>query len=94
RTPIMTAGKFGRTNLAPDAEATMMKLWEQLRPMDPRAFARQALRQVKRNVPIIIVPSWFRAFWFVERLSPTLSLWLWGKMYERTQRELAPYRLP
>jgi len=92
RTPILMAGKYGRTNLAPDAEPTMMKLWEQLRPMDVRVFARKALRQVARNVPIIIVPSWWKMFWIVERLSPALSLWLWGKMYDRMQRELAPYR--
>lgn len=93
RTPIMKAGKYGRMNLAPDAEQTMMKLWEQLRPMDPRLFARATLRKVARNAPIIIVPSWWRLFWFVERLSPRLSMWLWAKMYERMQRELAPYRL-
>jgi len=93
RTPILMAGKYGRTNLAPDAEDTMMKLWEQLRPMDPRAFALQALRQVERNVPIIVVPSWWKMPWWVERLSPRLSLWLWGKIYERMQRDLAPYRL-
>jgi len=93
RTPIMKAGKYGRMNLAPDAEPTMMKLWEQLRPMDPRLFARRALRKVARNAPIIIVPSWWRLFWFVERLSPRLSSWLWAKIYERMQRELAPYRL-
>jgi NAD(P)-dependent dehydrogenase (short-subunit alcohol dehydrogenase family) len=94
RTPILTAGKYGRTNLAPGAEDTMMKLWEQLRPMDPHAFARRALRQVERNVPIIVVPSWWKVLWLIERLSPRLSLWLWGKMYERMQRELEPYQLP
>ncbi len=93
RTPIMTAGKYGRINLAPEAQPTMMKLWEQLRPMDPRVFARKALRQIARNVPIIVVPGWWRAFWFVERLSPRLSLWLWAKIYDRMQQELAPYRL-
>ncbi|MBW2162463.1 MAG: SDR family oxidoreductase, partial [Deltaproteobacteria bacterium] len=93
RTPIMTAGKYGRMNLAPDAEQTMMKLWEQLKPMDPRLFARATLRKVARNAPIIIVPSWWRLFWLVERLSPRLSLWLWAKIYQRMQRELAPYRL-
>jgi NAD(P)-dependent dehydrogenase (short-subunit alcohol dehydrogenase family) len=92
RTPILMAGKYGRTNLAPGAEPTMMKLWEQLKPMDVNVFARKALRQIDRNVAIIIVPSWWKVFWTVERLSPRLSLWLWGKMYDRMQQELAPYR--
>jgi len=92
RTPILMAGKYGRTNLAPGAEPTMMKLWEQLKPMDVNVFARKALRQIDRNVAIIIVPSWWKVLWTVERLFPRLSLWLWGKMYDRMQRELAPYR--
>jgi len=91
RTPIMMGGKYGRTNLPPDAEPTMMKLWEQLRPMDPRVFARRTLRKVARNAPIIIVPSWWKLFWFVERLSPKLSLWLWGKAYDRIRAELDQY---
>jgi NAD(P)-dependent dehydrogenase (short-subunit alcohol dehydrogenase family) len=92
RTPIMLGGKYGRTNLPTDAEPTMMNLWEQLRPMDPRVFARKTLRKVARNAPIIVVPSWWNLFWFVERLSPRLSSWLWAKLYGRIQRELAPYR--
>jgi len=92
RTPIMMGGEYGRTNLPPDAEQTMMKLWEQLKPMDARVFARRTLRKVARNAPIIIVPSWWKLLWFVERLSPRLSLWLWGKVYARIHRLLAPYR--
>jgi NAD(P)-dependent dehydrogenase (short-subunit alcohol dehydrogenase family) len=93
RTPILNAGEFGRTNLTPEGEQKMMAFWEQLRPMDPRAFARKTLRQVARNVPIIIVPSWWKLLWLVERMSPSLSSWLWQKTYDRMRAELAQHRL-
>ena len=34
-----------------------MELWERLRPMNVDMFAREALREIERNKPIIIVPS-------------------------------------
>ena len=94
RTPIMRAGKFGRTNLDPSGEEKMMQFWETLRPMDPRAFARKALRQVERDVPIIIVPAWWRLMWWLERLSPRLTSWFWQKQYDRMHAELAPHHHP
>jgi len=93
RTPILRAGEFGRTNLNAEGEQKMMAFWERLRPMDPRAFARKTLREVARNVPIIIVPSWWKVLWWVERLSPALSSWLWQKTYDRMRAELAQHRL-
>lgn len=92
RTPILRAGEFGRTNLTAEGEQKMMAFWEQLRPMDPRTFARRTLRQVTRNVPIIIVPSWWKLLWLVERMSPRLSSWLWQKTYDRMRAELAQHR--
>jgi NAD(P)-dependent dehydrogenase (short-subunit alcohol dehydrogenase family) len=92
RTPILGAGKYGRSNLTSEGDQKMMGFWEQLRPMDPRAFARKTLRQVARNVPIIIVPSWWKLFWLMERLSPRLSLWVWQRTYDRMRVQLAPYQ--
>jgi len=94
RTPILTAGKFGRLNLGKGAETKVLELWEKMRPMDVDAFVRKALRQVERNVPIIIAPAHWKLFWYLERLSPRLSLWLWSRLYGRFRRELAPFRLP
>lgn len=92
RTPILGAGKYGRSNLTSEGDQKMMGFWEQLRPMDPRAFARKTLRQVDRNAPIIIVPSWWKLFWLMERLSPRLSLWVWQRTYDRMRVQLAPYQ--
>ena len=94
RTPIMTAGKYGRMKLSEGSEAKVMELWERMRPMDVDTFARKALREIERNKPIVIVPSMWKVFWLLERVSPRLSLWLWSKMYSQFRKELAPYRLP
>jgi len=94
RTPILTTGKYGRLNLKEGAETKVMELWERLRPMDVDVFARKALRELERNKPIVIVPSFWKLFWLLERFSPSLSLWVWGKMYGQFRQELAPYRLP
>jgi NAD(P)-dependent dehydrogenase (short-subunit alcohol dehydrogenase family) len=91
RTPIMRAGKFGRTNLTAAGEEKMMEFWEQLRPMEPRPFARKVLRQVARDVPIIIVPAWWKLLWFLGRLSPRLTAWLWQRQYDHMHAELAPH---
>jgi NAD(P)-dependent dehydrogenase (short-subunit alcohol dehydrogenase family) len=94
RTPILTTGKYGRLNMKPGAEKKVMELWERMRPMNVDVFARKALRAVERNEPIIIFPFLWKVLWWLERFSPTFSLWLWGKAYGQFRGELEPYRLP
>jgi NAD(P)-dependent dehydrogenase (short-subunit alcohol dehydrogenase family) len=92
RTPILRAGEYGRTNLTDEGEQRMMVFWERLRPMEPRAFARKALRQIDHNVPIVVVPAWWKLFWLFDRLSPSLSLRLWQRVYDRVHADLAPHQ--
>jgi len=61
---------------------------ERLKPMDPALFARKTLRQVAGNKPIVIVPSWWKALWWLERVSPSLSLWVAERLFESLAREL------
>jgi hypothetical protein len=42
--------------------------------MAPEKFAERALRAVLRGDAIIVVPGWWKAFWYLERLSPSLSM--------------------
>jgi hypothetical protein len=42
--------------------------------MDSDEFARRVLRAVQRNDAIIIEPRWWKAWWYMGRLSPGLSL--------------------
>jgi short-subunit dehydrogenase len=72
RTPILAGGKYGRNNGLSDE--SMLKFWEQLRPMAPEIFAERALRAVLRGNAIIVVPAWWKAWWYLERLSPSLSM--------------------
>jgi short-subunit dehydrogenase len=74
RTPIMTGGQYGRMNIAGVSDEELLKSWERLRPMAPERFADRALRAVLRGDAIIVVPAWWRAWWYLERLSPALSM--------------------
>ncbi|OBF96541.1 short-chain dehydrogenase [Mycobacterium sp. 852014-52450_SCH5900713] len=74
RTPILTGGKYGRTDLAGISNEEILKMWERLHPMAPEKFAERALRAVLRGDAIIVVPTWWKAFWYLERLSPALSM--------------------
>jgi len=71
RTPILAGGKYGRFNGISDEQ--LLKFWEPFRPMAPEKFAERALRAVLRGDAIIVVPAWWKAFWYLERLSPALT---------------------
>ncbi|KMO85030.1 short-chain dehydrogenase [Mycolicibacterium chubuense] len=72
RTPILSGGEYGRNRNV--SRENLLKLGEALRPIEPGQFADQALRGVLRNQAIIVVPRWWKALWYLERLSPTLSM--------------------
>jgi NADP-dependent 3-hydroxy acid dehydrogenase YdfG len=72
RTPILAGGKYGRFNGVSDEQ--LLKFWEPFRPMAPEKFAERALRAVLRGDAIIVVPAWWKAFWYLERLSPALAM--------------------
>jgi NADP-dependent 3-hydroxy acid dehydrogenase YdfG len=74
RTPILTGGQYGRTKMTGVSDEEILKLWERSRPMAPEMFAQRALRAVLRGDAIIVVPAWWKAFWYLERLSPALAM--------------------
>jgi NAD(P)-dependent dehydrogenase (short-subunit alcohol dehydrogenase family) len=88
-TPILTGGRFGRMNLPGLTDAKAREMWSLARPMQPDVFARKVLAAVARNVAIIVVPSWWKALWYLERLSPTASELVWGKLLDRIRADLA-----
>ncbi|OMC10934.1 SDR family oxidoreductase [Mycobacterium sp. SP-6446] len=87
RTPILTGGKYGRVDMPGVSDEDILKSWERLRPMAPEKFAERALRAVLRGDAIIVVPAWWKAFWYLERLSPALSMRL-TKVALQRMREL------
>lgn len=72
RTPIITGGHYGRNDGVSDAE--LIKRAEAVRPMSPDLFADRALRAILRDEAIIVLPVWWKALWYLERLSPALSM--------------------
>jgi NAD(P)-dependent dehydrogenase (short-subunit alcohol dehydrogenase family) len=79
RTPILEAGgKYGKV-LQPLPTDYMRWNFERMRPMPPERFATAALRAVTRNRAIIIIPSWWKLFWWLNRLSPSIGLYI-GKV--------------
>ncbi len=88
RTPILTGGEYGRLNVHASNE-DILKSWEQLRPMAPEKFAERAIRAVLRGDAIIVVPAWWKVFWYLERLSPALTLRI-AKRVLKQWREFEP----
>jgi NAD(P)-dependent dehydrogenase (short-subunit alcohol dehydrogenase family) len=93
RTPILTGGEYGRINLPGVSSEDILKSWERLRPMAPEKFAERVLRAVLRNDAIIVVPAWWKAWWYLERLSPALSI-RFAKALLKRVRELESTALP
>jgi NAD(P)-dependent dehydrogenase (short-subunit alcohol dehydrogenase family) len=85
---VPSPSQGGRVKLAL-GEDEMLRLWERSRPMAPELFARRAVDAVLRNEPIIVLPKWWKALWYLERLSPRLSLRLSEALHQRLEAELA-----
>jgi NAD(P)-dependent dehydrogenase (short-subunit alcohol dehydrogenase family) len=91
RTPILSGGRFGRINFKGFDATIADELWAAARPMPADAFARDALAAIVANEPIIVIPRWWKAFWYAERLSPALGLWIWEKLLDRLRAQMAAH---
>lgn len=87
RTPILTGGRYGRINMPGVSDEKFLSSWERMRPMAPEVFATKAIRAVLRGDAVIVVPAWWKAWWYLERLSPSLSL-RFAKVVLKRVREL------
>jgi NAD(P)-dependent dehydrogenase (short-subunit alcohol dehydrogenase family) len=87
-TAIVGGGKFGKV-INPLPAEVQRRLWEKGRPIPAEVFARRALAAVARNRAIIVIPSWWKVFWWLYRLSPTLGI-AWARrqllVYQRVAR--------
>jgi len=87
RTPILFGGgKYGKMLIDIPSEQ-MRRMWGKLKPMTPNLFAKKVLDLVAKNKAIIIVPSWWKVFWWINRLSPSLELFLFKKRFQKFQKE-------
>jgi NAD(P)-dependent dehydrogenase (short-subunit alcohol dehydrogenase family) len=86
RTPALTCeARYGKV-LPPIPPEVLRRMVERQRPMPPERFAEQALRAVAKNRAIIVIPSWWKMVWWLNRLSPTLGIYLGRKTLEFLKR--------
>lgn len=86
-TPIWEGGgKYGKTYLIIPPELVKQML-EKARPMSPDIFAKKALHLVAKNKAIIIVPSWWKWYWWSNRLSPSAGIFLAQKFFQNTLKK-------
>ena len=90
RTPILEdGGKFGKVleERSPEQKRFRSELIEKSKPMSPDLFAEKVLNAVAKNKAIIIFPSWWKVFWWINRLSPALGIFLSQKQYQKIRKE-------
>ncbi len=88
RTPILDGGgRYGKM-LINIPEEKRRDMWERFRPMAPGVFAQKVIDSVARNDPIIIVPSWWKVYWWTNRLFPSLGIQLAQKNFNKWQKQL------
>ncbi len=86
QTPLLDGGgKFGKVFDKVDPDR-MQQMWKRMRPMPVDHFAERSLRDVAKNKPIIVWPIGGKLFWWIERLSPSLSIKIARDMYDSNQR--------
>jgi NAD(P)-dependent dehydrogenase (short-subunit alcohol dehydrogenase family) len=91
KTPVVLGGASAG-DLQLELGIAQRENWRRLLPMDPQRFAQKALRQIARNKPIIVIPSWWRLMWWLDRASPRLSIMVAQKLFERLKRSTAAPR--
>lgn len=89
RTPIFTGGRFGRVGIPGLSRERILAQWERMRPMDPALFAKRVIDDVMDNVPIIVHPRWWKALWYLDRLSPSLGMKVWGMVLDTMRKDFA-----
>ena len=89
RTPILEGGgKYGKMLIDIPPEQ-VRQLWEKLKPMSPNLFAEKVLKSVAKNKAIIIVPSWWKVYWWINRLSPSLGMFHLKSVFRNCKRRSA-----
>ncbi len=87
RTPILHGGKYGKNlqSVPPEVQEEFIRKY---RPMEPAVFAEKVLDALARNKALIIVPGWWRLFWWLSRLSPALEFSLAQRGYRSARKAM------
>jgi NAD(P)-dependent dehydrogenase (short-subunit alcohol dehydrogenase family) len=91
RTAILEdGGKYGKTliELSGEQRRLISKMIDKMRPMDPALFARKALNSVAKNRAVIVWPKSYHVFWWINRLFPSLGMFLGQQSFQNNQKKL------
>ncbi|MFI6847340.1 SDR family NAD(P)-dependent oxidoreductase [Kitasatospora sp. NPDC050467] len=88
RTPFIEGGAYGREVEGVTGEQTK-EMWEEKKPISPEEFAKKALDAVAKNQGVIIVPGFWKLFWWLFRISPSFCLNIATKNFKDLGRSTA-----
>lgn len=91
RTAILEGGgKYGKIliDMSPEQQRRMLEMIERFKPMSPDLFAKKALNLVAKNQAIIILPSWWKLFWWIHRVFPSLGIFLAQRRFQGFQEKI------
>jgi NAD(P)-dependent dehydrogenase (short-subunit alcohol dehydrogenase family) len=74
RTPILGLGKYCVNLMDNFSPQQLQALFERFRPMAAEKFAIKALNAIANNKAIIVIPQWYKIFWWLDRFSPSLGI--------------------
>ncbi len=88
-TSLLDGGKYGKSYADPERLQEMVKkMPKMLKAMSPEDFAIKSLDAVAKNKAIVIIPSWWKLFWWIGRLSPAFEGHMTQKNFENISRML------
>jgi NAD(P)-dependent dehydrogenase (short-subunit alcohol dehydrogenase family) len=67
-------------NLTKVSPEKLRERHEKFKPMNPELFVKKALCAIAKNKAIIIIPSWWKCLWWLDRLSPSLCMFVAQKL--------------
>lgn len=73
-TPILGAPKYGR--FSSEYLLEIRRMLKKITPMSPNLLAVKVLKAIAKNKAVIIIPSFWKIFWWIDSLSPSLAILL------------------
>jgi NAD(P)-dependent dehydrogenase (short-subunit alcohol dehydrogenase family) len=87
QTPILNGGKYGKM-VGGIPLGIIKQMFERLKPMSSDLFARKVLKAIAKNKAVIVVPARWKWFWWMNRFSPSLVMFLSHRSFLKTQKEI------
>lgn len=91
RTPLLEgSGKYCRElrDLSPEQHRYIADSIGRIKAMEPTAFAKKALDRIARNKAIIVLPAMYNILWWINRIFPSLCIFLAQKRFQNAHKRL------